>query len=55
MEIYDKCVGCGEKTPYPKELDIIRRHCYIEGTGQFCIDCFKKLKENDELKNIKIY
>ena len=44
-EIYDTCVDCGQPTPYPKDLEIIHRYCYIEGNGQFCVDCWKKLED----------
>ena len=44
-EINNPCVLCGKETPYPIELDIILRHCYIEGMGQLCVDCCKKFND----------
>lgn len=33
---YDKCVICGEKTPYKVDEHIKNRIGYIEGVGQSC-------------------
>lgn len=43
--IYDMCVICGKETPYPREMDIELRFCYIEGAGQLCEDCCKQIYE----------
>jgi len=44
----EKCVLCGDKTPYVKADNInIRKH-YIEGVGQLCSKC-DDMKKKDEL------
>ena len=40
---YDPCVNCGEPSPYPIWLNIDHRNFYIEGSGQLCIDCWRKI------------
>ena len=48
----EKCVLCGDKTPYKKSDNInIRKH-YVEGVGQLCpmCDCMldiERLKRNE--------
>lgn len=42
---YDMCVSCGRPTPYPKNLDISKRHCYVEGSGQLCVECCKQVND----------
>lgn len=39
----DKCVKCGAITPYPPEVDVDRRMCYIDGAGQLCVECFTEI------------
>ena len=41
----DICILCGKESPYPIELDISLRHCYIESKGQLCLDCCKKFND----------
>ena len=41
----DKCVKCGEKTMYEKNVHIDRRIGYIEGAGQLCVSCDKEFTE----------
>ena len=46
----EMCVRCGKETEYDIHTLIIFRHYYIEGAGQLCRDCWKKLwpdKEGD--------
>lgn len=45
-ENFDKCVICGESSPYPAHYEIEHRNCYVEGVGQFCIECFDKKIKN---------
>lgn len=40
---YEKCICCKSTTAIPRELNIEYRSCYIEGAGQLCIICFKKI------------
>lgn len=40
---YEQCVFCGKKTIVPKEQEIEMRPYYIEGAGQLCYDCYKKI------------
>lgn len=39
----DKCVLCGAETQYTKDTPIDLRSCYIEGAGQLCPECWKKI------------
>lgn len=39
----DRCVLCGDKTGYTKNDPVRVRSHYIEGTGQLCGDCHKKV------------
>lgn len=39
---YDKCVVCGEESPYKVSTPVDMRHGYIEGAGQLCSKCIKK-------------
>ena len=39
----DKCVVCGEETPYDKNEHIDKRNYYVEGAGQLCGDCWRKV------------
>lgn len=38
----DKCIMCGEDTPYDYETHVDMRHGYIEGAGQLCSNCYFK-------------
>lgn len=40
---HDKCVNCGKETEYPKDAHVDFRDDYIEGAGQLCKDCRKKI------------
>lgn len=40
---YDKCVKCGNDSPYPIDYDIDKRNFYNEEYGQLCIECFREL------------
>ena len=40
---YERCVLCGRETDVPTDLPIDRRDHYIEGCGQLCRNCWKKL------------
>lgn len=50
----EKCVWCGKETKYDKDSYIHLRYDYIEGVGQLCTDCARKLiydkKEKEKLK-----
>ena len=48
MEI-ESCVQCGESTKYRITDHIDFRVGYIEGAGQLCIDCHKKLEESPRI------
>ena len=39
-EAVEKCVVCGEETPYKFSTPIEQRKHYIEGVGQLCQKCF---------------
>ncbi|WP_302823472.1 hypothetical protein [Eubacterium callanderi] len=41
---FESCVLCGKKTHIPIDTPIAARQGYIEGTGQLCPTCYKKIK-----------
>lgn len=43
MEEFDKCVLCGELTPYKKSDHVDTREFYVEGAGQLCGGCYGKV------------
>ena len=43
---FDKCVRCGEPSPYPVEYPIEHRNFNMRDIGQLCTDCFKELYNN---------
>ena len=45
MEI-ESCVQCGESTSYRITDHVDTRIGYVEGAGQLCIDCHRKLEES---------
>ncbi len=40
---YEVCVVCKKKTDVRIDEPITRRYTYIEGAGQLCPSCYKKL------------
>ncbi len=40
---YEVCVVCKKKTDVRIDESITRRYTYIEGAGQLCPSCYKKL------------
>ena len=45
------CTNCGEPTPYDKSDHIDTRNCYIEGSGQLCVDCHAEMYWNTDIKD----
>ena len=43
MRPCDRCVLCGRATDVSAALPIDRRDHYVEGCGQLCRSCWKKL------------
>jgi len=41
----EKCVSCGKETDVFKDTHIDLRKYYVEGAGQLCDDCGKKLNK----------
>ena len=39
----DKCIVCGEETPYDETVDVNMRTCYVDGVGQLCVGCWKEV------------
>lgn len=39
----EKCVSCGKETIYTIDTHIDLRKNYVEGAGQLCDDCGKKI------------
>lgn len=50
-EKFDLCIICNKKTDYLSSTPISLREFYIEGAGQLCKKCYKKVykgyKEED--------
>ena len=44
----EKCVLCGAETNVPVDLHIDLRKNYVEGVGQLCDDCAKKICYSNE-------
>lgn len=42
----EKCVSCGEDTPYRLNENIFNRYHYVEGAGQLCETCYNKIYSN---------
>ena len=40
---FECCVICGKPTEYRIDTPIGKRERYIEGAGQLCRECFRKL------------
>jgi hypothetical protein len=45
----EKCVMCGNLTPYEFETNINLRYGYIEGMGQLCSDCYNDKPKKDSI------
>lgn len=43
MNEKDHCVVCNKLTEYEKNTNIDQRNYYIEGGGQLCFECYKKI------------
>ncbi|OHA06632.1 MAG: hypothetical protein A2934_01020 [Candidatus Sungbacteria bacterium RIFCSPLOWO2_01_FULL_47_10] len=41
----DCCVLCMKETRYAKNVRIEIRKCYIEGAGQLCNECYKRIEK----------
>jgi len=39
-DLIEKCVSCGEETPYKFSDSIFIRNYYVEGAGQLCQSCW---------------
>lgn len=42
----EKCVSCGEDTPYRLNENIFNRYHYVEGAGQLCETCYNRIYSN---------
>jgi hypothetical protein len=45
----DKCIMCGEDTPYDFETHIDMRIGYIEGAGQLCGKCYDRGSDRNHM------
>ncbi|WP_195539295.1 hypothetical protein [Eubacterium maltosivorans] len=43
-QAFETCVLCGKKTHIPIDTPIAARQGYVEGSGQLCPACYKKIK-----------
>ena len=41
--VYEKCVLCGAETKIPITMPIEEREDYVQGCGQLCAQCRRKL------------
>ena len=48
----DKCVLCGENTPYTESTHIDYRNFYVEGCGQLCGECWDKVYSDKGKDNL---
>lgn len=46
------CIRCGRPTPYDIHTPVDRRKYYVDGSGQLCEDCWKRVY--GEIKTIKL-
>ena len=46
----DFCVICSSETNYAKTDHISKRVGHVKGTGQLCLDCFKRTLPDDDIK-----
>lgn len=44
------CVLCHEDTGYTADVPIEKRQYYYEGCGQLCLDCYRKIQEEQQLQ-----
>ena len=42
----EKCINCGAETDVPIDQHIDLRKNYVEGAGQLCDECAKKVYDN---------
>lgn len=42
------CVRCGKQTPYDQSTPVTVRRYFVEGAGQLCPDCWRRLYEREE-------
>jgi len=49
--VMDKCVSCGDTTPYSVNEHIDYRNYYIEGAGQLCKECYEKIYIKEKADN----
>jgi hypothetical protein len=43
-ELYETCAICKCKTNIKRNQPIEERHCYMEGAGQLCYECYRSIK-----------
>lgn len=47
---YEECINCGAYVWIDKETHLVNREHYIEGAGQLCEKCYKKIYETNIVK-----
>ncbi len=45
--LVDRCVICGNFTPYSYNTPTLLRKYYVEGGGQLCKTCYDKIYKED--------
>ncbi len=43
--VIEFCVRCGKPTPYDQSTPVTARRYFVEGAGQLCPDCWRRLYE----------
>ena len=46
----DKCIMCGNDSPYERHVHIDLRVGYIEGAGQLCIACYEHMDDRGNIR-----
>ena len=44
----DCCVSCGAETEYSKETHVNLRKYYVEGAGQLCEKCYRRIMKGGQ-------
>ena len=50
----EKCVRCGKETAYQVSTPVDLRRWYVEGSGQLCETCWRKVYEHNRDREIDL-
>ncbi len=48
MTDFERCIMCGKITDVPRDMPIYKRIGYMDGSGQLCLECYRKINFPDE-------